>query len=134
MTISELATRTGLSKHTLRYYERLGLIPLVRRDPSSRHRRYDSSHIQWLAFLRHLRLAGMPVREMRSYAKLVAKGPETWPARRELLAAHRARVTQSIRRLQEHHRLLTHKLRAGCAPVGLGNPEPSARRSPVPAS
>ncbi len=127
MTIAELATRTGLSTHTLRYYERLGLVPLVALDPSSRHRRYSPSHVQWIEFLRSLRQTGMPLRDMRTYARLVAKGPATWPARRELLAAHRTRVEESIRCLREHRRLLTRKLRAGCAPTGLGN-------SPGPAS
>jgi len=122
MTITELATLTGLSKHTLRYYERLGLVPLVVRDSSSGHRRYSPSHVQWIDFLRSLRQTGMPLRDMQTYARLVAKGPSTWPARRQLLAAHRARVDQSIHLLREHRQLLTRKLRSGCAPVGLGNP------------
>jgi DNA-binding transcriptional MerR regulator len=139
MTIAELATLTGLSRHTLRYYERLGLVPLVAREPSSGHRRYSPSHVQWIDFLRNLRQAGMPLRDIRTYARLVAKGPGTWPARRELLAAHRARVEESIQRLREHRRLLTRKLRAGCAPVGLGNPAPvpaarESRLSRAPAS
>jgi DNA-binding transcriptional MerR regulator len=121
MTIAELSTRTGLSTHTLRYYEQLGLIPLVARDPSSGHRRYSPSHVEWIEFLRSLRQTGMPLKDIRTYARLVARGPATWPARRELLAAHRTRVEQSIRRLREHRRLLTRKLRAGCAPAGLGN-------------
>ena len=126
MTIAELAARTGLSKHTLRYYERLGLVPLVSRESSSGHRRYSPAHVHWIEFLRNLRQAGMPLREIRIYARLVARGPATWPARKELLAAHRARVEESMRHLRKHHRLLTGKLRAGCAPEGLGNsPMPS---------
>lgn|SRR5512146_1232161 len=123
MTITELATLTGLSKYTLRYYERLGLVPLVVREASSGHRRYSPSHVQWIDFLCNLRQTGMPLRDMQTYARLVAKGPGTWPARRQLLAAHLARVDQSIHLLREHRKLLTRKLRAGCAPVGLGNLE-----------
>jgi len=52
MTITELAGATGVSKHTLRYYERVGLVPLVERDPSSRHRRYSDGHVRWIGFLR----------------------------------------------------------------------------------
>lgn len=119
MTIAELASVTGVSAHTLRYYERAGLVPLVRRDPSSRHRRYGPGHVSWIAFLRHLRAAGMSVREMRAYSRLVTRGDGTCPQRREMLKAHRARVDAMIRQLQAHRRLLDQKLRLGCAPPSL---------------
>lgn len=119
MTITELSDTTGLSKHTLRYYERMGLVPLVQRDPSSGHRRYSTGHAQWIAFLRNLRACGMPIRDIRAYARLVAKGDSTWPARQAMLAAHRARVVATIATLQKHRLALDKKLRAGCAPGGL---------------
>lgn len=119
MTIAELAAKSGLSAHTLRYYERAGLVPMVGRDPSSGHRRYGPGHVGWIAFLRNLRAAGMPVREMRAYVRLVAKGDATWPERRAILKRHRAVVDDTIRTLQAHRRLLDQKLRAGCAPPGL---------------
>ena len=119
MTIAELASRTGVSAHTLRYYERVGLVPLVARDPSSGHRRYGRGHVGWIAFLRNLRAAGMPVREMRTYARLVAKGDATWPDRKNMLKRHRDGVEASIRRLQAHRRILDQKLRAGCVPPRL---------------
>ncbi|HWA58691.1 MAG TPA: MerR family transcriptional regulator [Gemmatimonadales bacterium] len=119
MTIAELATVTGVSAHTLRYYERAGLVPLVERDPSSGHRRYSRGHVGWIEFLRNLRTAGMPVREMRAYARLVARGDGTWPQRQAMLKAHRAHVDAMIRRLQAHRRVLDRKVRAGCAPPRL---------------
>ena len=125
MTITDLSEVTGVSKHTLRYYERMGLVPLVERDQSSGHRRYSDGHAQWIAFLRNLRECGMPIREIRKYARLVAKGDETWPARKAMLAAHRARVVSSIETLQEHRAMLDRKLRAGCAP---GSLKPEGRR------
>jgi DNA-binding transcriptional MerR regulator len=123
MTITELADATGVSKHTLRYYERMGLIPLVHRDPSSGHRRYSAGHAQWIAFLRNLRACGMPIREIRAYARLVAKGDSTWQARKAMLATHRARVVAAISNLQNHRAALDKKLRAGCAPTALRPPE-----------
>ena len=81
MTITELADATGVSPHTLRYYERMGLVPFVQRDPSSGHRRYNAGHAQWITFLRNLRACGVPIREIRAYARLAAKGDSTWPAR-----------------------------------------------------
>lgn len=119
MTITQLADATGVSKHTLRYYERMGLVPLVARDPSSGHRRYADGHAEWIAFLRSLRACGMPIREIRAYARLVARGDATWPARKAMLAAHRERVVTAITRLQAHRAMLDRKLRAGCAPAGL---------------
>jgi DNA-binding transcriptional MerR regulator len=68
MTISELAQSTGVSKHTLRYYERIGLIPLVGRHPASGHRLYTPQHPQWVTFIRNLRATGMPIRELRAYS------------------------------------------------------------------
>jgi len=119
VTISDLADATGVSKHTLRYYERMGLVPLVVRDSSSGHRRYAAGHAQLITFLRSLRACGMPIREIRVYARLVAKGDSTWPARQAMLATHRERVVASIITLQKHRALLNKKLRAGCAPSGL---------------
>jgi DNA-binding transcriptional MerR regulator len=124
MTISQLADTTGVSKHTLRYYERMGLVPLVQRDPSSGHRRYSAGHAQWITFLRNLRGCGMPIREIRVYARLVAKGDSTWPARQAMLAAHRARVMATITHLQKHRAALDQKLRGGCAPAHLKPPQP----------
>lgn len=119
MTIAELASATGVSAFTLRYYERAGLVPLVGRDPSSGHRRYSPGHVTWIAFLRDLRTAGMPIRDMRAYSRLVSEGDATWPERRAMLERHRARVDASIRRLQAHRTVLDRKLRAGCAPPSL---------------
>jgi DNA-binding transcriptional MerR regulator len=119
MTISELAESTGLSKHTLRYYERTGLVPLVERHPSSGHRRYTPSHAEWITFVRNLRATGMPIRELRAYAALVSKGERTWPDRKAMLATHRSRIVAMIALLQEQRKVLDRKLALGCAPAGL---------------
>jgi DNA-binding transcriptional MerR regulator len=117
VTITDLSDATGVSKYTLRYYERMGLVPLVERDPSSGHRRYSAGHAEWIAFLRNLRECGMPIRDIRAYARLVAKGDGTWPTRQAMLAAHRARVVATIAKLQRHRAMLDRKLRLGCAPA-----------------
>jgi len=119
MTITELAESTGVSKHTLRYYERAGLVPLVGRHPSSGHRLYTSHHAEWITFVRNLRATGMPIRELRTYASLVSQGDETWPTRKALLAAHRSRIIKMIALLQTQRKVLDRKLALGCAPSGL---------------
>ena len=120
MTISDLARSTGVSKHTLRYYERAGLIPFVGRHPSSGHRLYTPQHSQWVTFIRNLRATGMPIRELRAYCGLVSKGDHTWPDRKAILAAHRSRVVGMIALLEEQREVLDAKLVLGCAPSGLG--------------
>jgi DNA-binding transcriptional MerR regulator len=91
MKIGELAKRSGLSVHTLRYYERIGLLPRADRDRSGQ-RDYDAGILTWIAFLQRLKTTGMPIREMLRYAALRERGPATATARRRLLEAHRERV------------------------------------------
>jgi DNA-binding transcriptional MerR regulator len=91
LSISDAAAATGLSPHTLRYYERAGLIDPVGRAGSS-HRRYTGAEIDWVVFLTKLRSTGMPIRHMRAYADLVRRGEGTEVERLALLEEHRDSV------------------------------------------
>jgi DNA-binding transcriptional MerR regulator len=95
MRIGQLAARTGLTIDTLRWYEKIGLLPRTARGPSG-HRDYDPAILGWLAFIGRLRDTGMPVAEMVEYARLRAQGEATLAARRLLLEAHRQRVRARI--------------------------------------
>jgi DNA-binding transcriptional MerR regulator len=97
--IAEAADRTGLSAHTLRYYERAGLIEPVERGQRG-ERRYASRDLRWIEFLQRLRATGMPIREMKRFAELRRGGAETVAARRDLLDSHRRRVSTEIEQLQ----------------------------------
>lgn len=99
MKIGELAKRTGLSAHTIRYYERIGLLPFADRDAGGQ-RDYDDSILIWIEFLGRLKTTGMPIREMLCYAALREQGHETGPERRALLEAHRERVREHIAELE----------------------------------
>ncbi len=99
MKIGELAKRSGLSAHTIRDYERIGLLPYADRDRSSR-RDYDASILVWIEFLRRLKTTGMPIRDMLRYAALRERGAGTEAERRELLEQHRARVRAHVAELQ----------------------------------
>ena len=99
MKIGELARRSGLSAHTIRYYERIGLLPYADRDQSSQ-RGYDASILIWIEFLGRLRTTGMPIREMLRYAALRERGVSTEMERRELLEQHRERVRTHLAELQ----------------------------------
>ncbi|WP_315810666.1 MULTISPECIES: MerR family transcriptional regulator [unclassified Bradyrhizobium] len=99
MKIGELAKRSGLSAYTIRYYERIGLLPYADRD-HSRQRDYDASILIWIEFLGRLKTTGMPIRDMLRYAALRERGVGTEPERRDLLEQHRERVRAHVADLQ----------------------------------
>jgi DNA-binding transcriptional MerR regulator len=108
-TISEVADFTGLSAYTLRWYERIGLMPHVDRSHTGQ-RRFTNRDLDWLAFVGKLRLTGMPVADMVRYAELVRAGEQTFAARRALLEATRVDVLQRIAELKETVTVLDHKI------------------------
>jgi len=110
LTIQQVAQATGLSVHTLRYYERCHLIAPIRRARNG-HRRYSASDLRWIEFLNKLRLTGMPIRQMQQYAELVRHHPDSeFLSRRQILEAHRQRVLAQIQQLQDHLAILDWKI------------------------
>lgn len=108
-TISEVAAFTAMSAHTLRWYERIGLMPHVDRSHTGQ-RRFTNRDLDWLAFVGKLRLTGMPVADMVRYAELVRSGEHTYPDRQALLEATRLDVLQRIAELQDTLTVLDHKI------------------------
>ena len=109
MRIGELAAISGLSAHTIRYYERIGLMPAASRK-GSRHRTYDRQTLVWIEFLGRLKTTGMPLREMLRYAKLREVGPASEAERRALLVAHRQVVQAHVAELTECLNVLDAKI------------------------
>ena len=108
ITIGEAALRTGLSVDTLRYYERAGLIDPVMRARNGR--RYEEIDLLWLAFLRRLRATGMPIAQMRRFARLRYAGDTTAGERRELLEEHARIVRGRIAVLSENLEIVERKI------------------------
>jgi DNA-binding transcriptional MerR regulator len=104
-----MAERCGMTAHTLRYYERVGLIQPVGRARNG-HRRYSEADAAWLEFLHCMRATNMPIREMQRYAELREKGDATSLQRRKLLEDHQAEIATQIEALKKAHALLTHKI------------------------
>jgi DNA-binding transcriptional MerR regulator len=104
-----MAERCGMTAHTLRYYERVGLIQPVGRARNG-HRRYSEADAAWLDFLHCMRATNMPIREMQRYAELREKGDATSLDRRKLLEDHQAEIAAQINALEKAHALLTHKI------------------------
>jgi DNA-binding transcriptional MerR regulator len=99
LTIQQVAQRTGLSIHTLRYYEHLGLLVSVHR-LSNGHRRYDENDLRWIDLLKCLRASAMPISEMQRFAEITRQGTSTTSEKRELLEAHRLRVVAQLQETQ----------------------------------
>ncbi|OZD08486.1 MerR family transcriptional regulator [Rhodococcus sp. 06-235-1A] len=96
--IAEVSELLDISAHTLRYYERCGLIEVAR--DGLDHRRYDAAAVRRLVFLTRMRLSGMPMRDLQHYVELVDGGEHTVPERLDMLVEHRDTVRRRIRELQ----------------------------------
>ena len=107
-SIGEFSKVTGLGIHTLRYYEHESLITPLQN--SSNRRRYSEKDIAWIAFIKRLKATGMPIKEIKKYAALRAKGDVTLSERMEMLIQHRQSLNEQIRRLQEHEAMLDEKI------------------------
>lgn len=102
LTIQQTAEACGLSVHTLRYYERIGLIkPVARR--SNGHRLYRAEDLNWIAFLLRLRATGMPIAQMQRYAQLRERGTQlaSVTERKAMLQQHARAVEAEINTLSE---------------------------------
>ena len=133
MKIGELAKRSGLTGHTIRYYERIGLLPRAERDRSNQ-RDYDAAILRWIEFLGRLKTTGMPIREMLVYAQLRAGGASTAQERRALLERHRVGVRRRLSELQASLLVLDEKIAgyAGATEDGFRHEQrPKAKRRTV---
>ena len=110
LTIQDVAEATGLSAHTLRYYERIGLIHPIDREENTR-RCYTADDVGWIDFLLKLRATGMSVKDMQRYAKLQRQGDKTLPQRVEMLKSLRSIVEARINELNEHLKLIRYKIK-----------------------
>ena len=108
-TIEEAAARTGLTKHTLRYYEREGLLPPIAKAASG-HRRYTDDDIGWVKLLQLLRGTGMPIREAKEFVTLTWAGDHTIPQRVEVLTGYRAALVERMAQDVDHLEALNRKI------------------------
>lgn len=133
LTIAEVAARTGLTRHTLRYYERDGLMLGIDRAGSG-HRRYSEHDLGWIELITKLRATGMPIREVRRYAELVRAGAGNEAERLDLLRAHRERVRVQLAEVAAHLDAIDTKISYYAETVGSCESPDSQLSSPSPAA
>lgn len=109
MTIADAAREAGVSVHTLRYYERAGLLSPIDRNGSG-HRRFTAQDIDWVIACTKFRATGMPIRRLRQYAELVRAGDGNEAERLELLEAHRREVLLRLAEIQHNLELIDYKI------------------------
>jgi len=110
LSIAEAARRTGVTAHTLRYYERAGLVVTPVDRTAGGSRRYHQLDLEWITVCTRLRATGMPIKTIRRYAELVAAGHGNEEQRLALMEAHRADVRARIAELEENLELIDHKI------------------------
>lgn len=110
MTISEVSKKFELSADTLRYYERIGLIPRVPRTPSGL-RDYGEESCNWIEFIKCMRSAGLPIEVLIEYVSLFHQGDKTTSARKELLVEQREILCQKIADMQKTLERLDYKIK-----------------------
>ena len=110
LSIAEAAEQSGLTAHTLRYYERDGLMLRSVERASSGHRRYTEGDLEWIRLITCLRATGMPIRDVRRYAAFVRDGSGNEGERLDLLLAHRELVERQLAEVSGHLRAIDRKI------------------------
>ncbi|AKN31669.1 transcriptional regulator [Clostridium carboxidivorans P7] len=109
MTITEVSKKYGLSADTLRYYERVGLIPEVNRNKSG-IRDYTEEDCKWVEFIKCMRSAGLPIEVLIEYVTLFKQGNETIEARKELLTDQRKQLVEKMEDIKKTIERLDYKI------------------------
>jgi DNA-binding transcriptional MerR regulator len=109
LTVAEAAREAGVSAHTIRYYERAGLLSAVERNGSG-HRRFTTQDLDWLVMITRMRATGMPIRRIREYAELVWAGEGNERERLAIMEAHRDEVLGRLAEIERHLELIDFKI------------------------
>lgn len=109
MTIAEVSKKFGLSQDTLRYYERIGLVPSISRSKSG-IRDYSEENCRWIEFIKCMRNAGLPIEVLIEYVTLFQKGDKTIAARKELLTEQRKLLAEKMEEMKKTLERLDYKI------------------------
>lgn len=108
-SIQEAAQKLGLTPSTLRYYDKIGLLPNLRRSASG-IRIFSEQDIQWLGLICCLKNSGMPLEEIRHFMELCLQGEESCEQRRQMLQKHRESILSQIQSLEKSLATVDYKI------------------------
>lgn len=109
MTISEVAKEYAITADTLRYYERIGLLPAIHRS-SSGIRDYSEADCKTVSFVKCMRSAGVQIEALTEYMTLLRRGDDTWEARKQILVEQRDQLNRKVEEMQRTLEILNKKI------------------------
>lgn len=109
-SIGQVAAQTGLTVHTLRYYEKEGLLPFVRKS-SSGLRMFSDNDLAWLSIIECLKETGMPLKGIKQYIDWFREGDATLPQRLEMFKQQQVKVLAQIEQFQKYLQKIDYKVR-----------------------
>ena len=121
-SIGQAAQKTGLTTHTLRYYEKEGLLPFVRKN-SAGLRVFSDNDINWLNIIECLKATGMPLKGIKQYIDWFREGDATLPQRLEMFKQQEKNIKEHLHRLQTNLSKISYKIRLYDKAVELGSLE-----------
>lgn len=129
-TVSQAAEKFGMTAHTLRFYDKEGLLPFVDRGAGGR-RIFKDSDIGWLRIIECLKETGMPIRQIRDYLDLCMKGDKTLKTRLEIMREHKKTMQAKLAEIKRYMKVIDYKLwyyetaiAAGTEAIHKKNPSP----------
>ena len=123
-SIKQVSEQTGLSEHTIRYYDREGLLPLLKREESGK-RSFSENDIQWLGLICCLKNSGMSIEKIKEFMFLCLRGEETSEQRKEMLELHKAYILEQIQLLNRSLCTIDYKIEH-YKEIGVFHLDPSA--------
>lgn len=108
-SIKQVSEKTRLPSHTLRYYEKEGLLPFIKRTEGG-IRRFSDDDLDWLGLICCLKETGMPIKQIKEFVDLSIQGGETLKQRCEMLVEHKQNVEDDIKMMEKHLQKVTMKI------------------------
>lgn len=125
--IGQVAKKTGLTTHTLRYYEKEGLLPFVRKS-SSGLRMFSDNDLGWLAMIECLKETGMPLKEIKQYIDWYTEGDKTLPQRLEMFKNHKIKIEEQIAQMHKYLDKINYKVKLYEEAVKIGSLEKAIKK------
>lgn len=108
-TVKQVSERTGLTGHTIRYYDREGLLPTVQRS-SKRIRKFSDTDIEWIGLICCLKNSGMTIKEIKNFMNLCLDGSKTCEERKKILEKHKEHILMQMKELENSLCTINYKI------------------------